>query len=124
MFNFVNRNPFGQKIESTMSTGQESKQQQQQQKDDEEKKYLEDDDSDEVTIGNLPTLSEEEILYMVKDYIEKLKSEHSDNIKTIQKLDKFLDKFNVKKFMKNNPNMNASDFYMVMFNETIGIIGS
>ena len=39
MFNSVN-NPFGQRIESALSTGQEKRQQQQEQQND-EKKYLE-----------------------------------------------------------------------------------
>lgn len=39
----------------------------------------------------------------------------------MQKLDKYLGKFDVQKFMKRNPNMTSPDFYMVMFNETEGI---
>lgn len=115
MFNSVN-NPFGQRIESAISTGQEKKQHQQEQKK-EEKKYLENDDKDEVQIGGLPVLTEDDILFMTKDYIAKLKAENEGNSKYIEKLDKYLAKFDVKKFMKRNPNMTSSDFHMVMFNE-------
>lgn len=121
MFNSVN-NPFGQRIESALSTGQDRQHQQQEQQQDEEKRYLENDDKDEVKISPLPELTEEQVKYMTQEYISKLKSEHQDNDKTIQKLDKFLAKFDVKKFMKQNPNMTSSDFYMVMFNETSSII--
>ncbi len=121
MFNSVN-NPFGQRIESALSTGQDRQHQQQEQQQDEEKRYLENDDKDEVKISPLPELTEEQVKYMTQEYISKLKSEHQDNDKIIQKLDKFLAKFDVKKFMKQNPNMTSSDFYMVMFNETSSII--
>lgn len=122
MFNFVNRNPFGQKIESAVSTGQEQKREHQQNRDDEERNYLEDDDGDEVSISQQGVLSEDDIKYLVKEYISRLKSEHEGEDKIIQKLDKFLSKFDVKKFMKNNPNMTYSDFNMIMFNETADII--
>lgn len=121
MFNAVN-NPFGQRIESAISTGQEKKQHQQNQQKEEEKKYLENDDKDKVDIRELPTLTEDEILAMTQSYIAKLKSENEGNEKTIQKLDKFLAKFDVKKFMKRNPNMTSADFHMVMFNETINLV--
>mgnify|MGYP004469407157 CR=1 FL=1 len=121
MFNAVN-NPFGQRIESAISTGQEKKQHQQNQQKEEEKKYLENDDKDKVDIRELPTLTEDEILAMTQSYIAKLKSENEGNEKTIQKLDKFLAKFDVKKFMKQNPNMTSADFHMVMFNETINLV--
>lgn len=121
MFNSVN-NPFGQRIESAISTGQEHKQHQQDQQKDEEKKYLENDDKDEVQISGQPNLSEEDVLELTKQYIEKLKNEHHDNEKTIAKLDKFLAKFNVKNFLKNNPNLTYSEFYMVMYNETSSLI--
>lgn len=121
MFNAVN-NPFGQRIESAISTGQEKKQHQQNQQKEEEKKYLENDDKDKVDIRKLPTLTEDEILAMTQSYIAKLKSENEGNEKTIQKLDKFLAKFDVKKFMKQNPNMTSADFHMVMFNETINLV--
>ena len=122
MFNFVNRNPFGQKIESAVSTGQEQKREHQQNRDDEERNYLEDDDGDEVSISPQGTLSEDDIKYLVNEYISRLKSKHEGEDKIIQKLDKFLSKFDVKKFMKNNPNMTYSDFNMIMFNETADII--
>jgi hypothetical protein len=122
MFNFVNRNPFGQKIESAVSTGQEQKREHQQNRDDEERNYLEDDDGDEVSISQQGVLSEDDIKYLVNEYISRLKSEHEGEDKIIQKLDKFLSKFDVKKFMKNNPNMTYSDFNMIMFNETADII--
>jgi hypothetical protein len=121
MFNSVN-NPFGQRIESTISTGQDRQHQQQEQQQDEEKKYLEEDDNDEVKISPLPELTEEQVKYMTQEYIAKLKSEHEGNDKAMQKLDKFLAKFDVKKFMKQNPNMTSADFHMVMFNETANLI--
>ncbi len=121
MFNSVN-NPFGQKIESAISTGQEKRQQRQDQQQEKEKRYLENDDKDEVKIGGLPILTEEEILALTKNYINNLKSENESNEKVIEKLDKFLTKFDVKKFMKRNPNMTAADFHMVMYNETAGLV--
>lgn len=122
MFNFVNRNPFGQKIESAVSTNQDNSRQQQQNQQDDETNYLEDDDNDEVDISTRPQLTEEDILYLMNEYIEKCKNEHNDNPKIIQKLDKYKSKFDVKKFMKNNPNMNISDFNMIMFNEVGDLI--
>ena len=71
MFNSVN-NPFGQKIESAISTGQEKRQQRQDQQQEKEKRYLENDDKDEVKIGGLPILTEEEILALTKNYINNL----------------------------------------------------
>ncbi|MBD5401644.1 hypothetical protein HDR58_02425 [bacterium] len=121
MFNSVN-NPFGQRIESAVYTGQEKRQHQQNQQKDEEKRYLENDDKDEVKIGGLPILSEEEISIMVQNYIAKLKTENENNKKVIEKLDKFLTKFDIKKFMKRNPNMTSPDFHMVMFNETASLL--
>lgn len=122
MFNFVNRNPFGQKIESAVSTGGDGKHQNQNNNQEEERNLLDEDDNDEVSISGRPILTEEDILYLTKEYIEKLKSEHEDNPKIIKKLDDFLNKFNVKKFMKNNPDMTASDFHMVMYNETASLV--
>lgn len=122
MFNSVNGNPFGQKIESALSAGQDKKQEQQNPQKDDEKRYLEDDDQDEVQIGTLPELSEDDVSYLVQNYIAKLKSEHEGEEKIISKLDKFLSKFDVKKFMKQNPHMTASDFHMVMYNETSGLL--
>lgn len=121
MFNSVN-NPFGQRIESAISTGQEKKQHQQNQQKDDDKRYLENDDKDEVNIGELPPLSEDDVYIMVQNYISKLKGENEGNEKTIQKLDKFLTKFDVIKFMKQHPGMTSADFHMIMFNETIGLI--
>lgn len=120
MFNSIS-NPFGQKIESAISTGQERKQHQQERQQ-EEKKYIEEEDNDEVDISPLPALTEDDIIYLTKNYIEKLKTENANNPKTIEKLDKFLAKFNVKKFMKQNPNMTSSDFYMVMYNEVANLL--
>lgn len=121
MFNSVN-NPFGQRIESAISTGQEKRQNQQNQPENKEKKYLENDDKDEVKIGGLPILTEDEILAMTQSYIARLKSENEGRDNVIEKLDKFLEKFDVKKFMKRNPNMTSPDFHMVMFNETANLI--
>ncbi len=121
MFNSVN-NPFGQRIESAISTGQEKRHNQQEQQKNEEKKYLENDDKDEVQIGGLPVLTEEEILMLTQNYIAKLKNENEGKTKVIEKLDKFLAKFDVKKFMKQNPNMTSADFHMVMFNETANLL--
>ncbi|MBO6256494.1 hypothetical protein J6N69_00455 [bacterium] len=118
MFNFVNGNPFNKKIESALSTGQENKRQQQQQKEDEERRYLEDDDQDEVSISQRPELTEDDVLYLMNEYINKRKSEHEDNPKIVEKLDKYKNKFDVKKFMKRNPHLTVSDFNMIMFNET------
>ena len=41
--------------------------------------------------------------------------------KILKKADKWLEKFDVKKFMKKNPTLTSSDFYMVMFMETESI---
>lgn len=121
MFNSVS-NPFGQKIESALSTGQEKRQHQQEQNQEDEKRYLENDDKDEVNLSPLPELSEDDILYLTRNYIDKLKAENEDKPKTIEKLDKFMAKFDVKKFMKRNPNMTSSDFYMVMYNEVASLL--
>ncbi len=121
MFNAVN-NPFGQRIESAISTGQEKRQHQQNQQQNEEKKYLENGDKDEVKIGGMPILTEDEVQAMTENYIAKLKSENEGNTKVIEKLDKYLKKFDVKKFMKRNPNMTSPDFHMIMYNETYGLL--
>ena len=120
MFNSVN-NPFNKKIESSTSSDSNKHQQPREQKK-EEKKYLEQEEQDEVKIGGLPLLTEEEVLMMTKSYINNLKSEHEDNPKIINKLDKYLEKFDVQKFMKKNPNMTSPDFYMVIYNETEGLV--
>ena len=109
MFNAVN-NPFGQRIESAISTGQEKRQHQQNQQQNEEKKYLENDDKDEVKIGGMPILTEDEVQAMTENYIAKLKSENEENTKVIEKL------------MKRNPNMTSPDFHMIMYNETYGLL--
>ena len=80
------------------------------------------DEPDEVLIGGQPILTEDEVLAMTKQYIAKLKNEHENNEKVQKKLDKYLENFDVKKFMKKNPNMTSPDFYMVMFNETEGLV--
>lgn len=120
MFNSVN-NPFGQRIESAISTGQEKRQQQQEQQK-EEKKYLENDDKDQVQIGALPPLTEEELITMTHMYINRLKSENEGRDKVIEKLDKFLAKFDAHKFLKQHPGMTSADFHMLMFNETANIV--
>lgn len=120
MFNFINnfmRNPENAKIENSASSD-EGKQEKEEQKKKEEKKYLEQEEADEVKIGGKPELTEEEVYSMTLSYIEKLKNANSDNEKVLKKLDKYLENFNVKKFMKRNPHMTPPDFYMVMFNET------
>ena len=121
MFNFVNGNPFNQKIESAVSTGQENRRQQQQ-KDEEEKRLLDDEDNDEVSISQRPELSEDEIMYLLNEYINKRKNEHENEPKIIEKLDKYKSKFDVKKFMKRNPHLTISDFNMIMFNELSDIL--
>ena len=59
---------------------------------------------------------------MTRGYINNLKQEHEDNEKIVKKLEKYLEKFDVKKFMKKNPNLTSPDFYMVMYNETESLI--
>ncbi len=120
MFNSVN-NPFNKKIESSTSSDKNKQQRQQEQKK-EEKRLLEQEEKDEVRIGGLPILTEEEVLAMTHSYINKLKSEHENNEKVVKKLDKYLENFDIKKFMKKNPNMTSPDFYMVIYNETEGLV--
>jgi len=121
MFNNVN-NPFAQRqISSSTSSDSNGKRQKEDPKE-ELKKYIDEDEPDEVKIGGLPILTEDEVYAMVKSYIAKLKSENEDNEKTLKKLDKYLKKFDIKKFMKKNPNMTSPDFYMVMYNETEGLV--
>lgn len=115
-------NPFGnRKIESSTSSDSNKKHQQQEQPK-QEKKYLEQEEPDEVRLGGMPILTEDEILYMTQNYINNLKSEHEDSPKIVQKLDRYLEKFDVQKFMKRNPNITSPEFHMVMFNETDGLI--
>lgn len=117
MFNSVN-NPFNRPIESSTSSDK-NKQQHQQEKKEQEKKYLE---QDEVRLGGMPVLEEDEIKFMVKNYINNLIQENQDEEKVVKKLEKYLEKFDVKKFMKKNPNLTSPDFYMVMYNETEGLV--
>ncbi len=119
MFNSVN-NPFNRPIES--STSSDSNRQHQQEKKESEKKYLEQEENDEVKLGGMPILTEDEIIAMTRSYINNLKQEHEGNEKVIKKLDKYLEKFDIKKFMKKNPNLTSPDFYMVMYNETEGLV--
>lgn len=117
MFNSIN-NPFSrnQKIESSTSSDSNSHNQREQKKE-EKKRLIDEEEQDEVRLGGMPILTEDEILSMVRNYINKMKDENSTNEKAIKKLDKYLEKFDVKKFIKKNPNMTSPDFYMVMFNE-------
>ncbi len=121
MFNNVN-NPFGNRAVSSSTSSDSNGKRQKEDPKKELKKYIGEDEPDEVLIGGLPILTEDEILAMTRQYINKLKDENQDNEKVIKKLDKYLDNFDVKKFMKKNPNMTSPDFYMVMFNETQGLI--
>ncbi len=122
MFNFVNGNPFNQKIESAVSTGQENKRQNQQQKDEDERRLLDEDDNDEVSISQRPELTEDDVIYLLNEFITKRKNEHENEPKILEKLDKYKSKFDVKKFMKSNPHLTVSDFNMIMYNETAGIL--
>lgn len=120
MFNSVN--PFGNRAISSSTSSDSNGRRQKEDPKEELKKYIDEDESDEVLLGGQPILTEEEILAMTRQYISKLKTEHEENEKVLKKLDKYLDNFDVKKFMKKNPNMTSPDFYMVMFNETEGLI--
>ena len=40
----------------------------------------------------------------------------------LENIDKYIEKFDVQKFMKRNPNMTSADFYMIMYNETEGLV--
>ena len=121
MFNSVN-NPFGNRAISSSTSSDSNGKRQKEQPKEELKKYLEEEEADEVKIGGLPILTEDDIIYMTKSYINKLKDENSTREKVVKKLDKYLDNFDVKKFMKKNPNLTSSDFYMIMYNETEGIV--
>ena len=121
MFNNVN-NPFAQRQVSSSTSSDSNGKRQKEDPKKELKKYIDEDEPDEVKIGGLPILTEDEVFVMVKSYIAKLKSENEDNEKVINRLDKYLEKFDIKKFMKKNPNMTSPDFYMVMYNETEGLI--
>ena len=121
MFNNVN-NPFAQRQVSSSTSSDSNGKRQKEDPKKELKKYIDEDEPDEVKIGGLPILTEDEVFAMVKSYIAKLKSENEDNEKVINRLDKYLEKFDIKKFMKKNPNMTSPDFYMIMYNETEGIV--
>lgn len=121
MFNSVN-NPFGNRAISSSTSSDSNGKRQKEDPKQELKKYIDEDEPDEVKIGGLPILTEDEIFAMTKGYIAKLKDEHQSSEKIIKKLDKYLDNFDVKKFMKKNPNMTSPDFYMVMYNETEGLV--
>ncbi len=124
MFNFINnffRSAEQQSVESSNSSDDGNHKKEKEQKK-EEKKYLEKEEPDEVRIGGRPELTEEEVWAMTVDYVNKLKAANADREKVVAKLDKYLEKFNVKKFMKNNPHMTHPDFYMVIFNETDSIV--
>jgi len=122
MFNSIN-NPFGnQRVTSSTSSDSDKRHQNQNQNQNGERNLLDENEQDEVKIGGMPILTEDEITFMVKDYISKLKNEHSDNEKVLKKLDKYLANFNVVKFMKHNPNMTSQDFHMIMFNETSDLV--
>ncbi len=121
MFNSVN-NPFGNRSVSSSTSSDSNGKRQKEQPKEELKKYLEEDEADEVRIGGLPLLTEDDIIYMTNSYINKLKDENSDNEKVVKKLDKYITNFDVKKFMKKNPNLTSADFYMIMYNETEGLL--
>lgn len=120
MFNSVN-NPFNRRIESSTSSDTNGGQQRQQEQQQQERNLLEEEESDEVRIGGRPILSEEEITYFVKEYIAKIKLEYEGNEKVAQKADKWLARFNVKKFMKSNPDITISDLNMILYSETESI---
>lgn len=120
MFNSVN-NPFGRRIESSTSSDTNSNKQKGQGHQEKERKLLEENEQDEVRIGGLPLLTEDDVIFMVKQYISNIKAEHEGDEKIQKKADKWLEKFDVKKFMKKNPTLTSADFYMVMFMETDSI---
>lgn len=120
MFSFINNflaNVEQQAIEMGSSTDSDGQKKDQQQKK-EEKKWLEQVEPDEVKIGGRPMLTEPEVQLMAELYIDKLKIANQDRPKVVAKLDKYIERFNVKKFMRDNPNLTHPDFYMVIFNET------
>lgn len=120
MFSFINNflaQVEQQAIEMGASTDSDGRRKEQQQKK-QEKKWLEQVETDEVKIGGRPLLTEAEVQVMAELYIDKLKIANQDRPKVVAKLDKYIEKFNVKKFMKDNPDLTHPDFYMVIFNET------
>ena len=123
MFNFINnfsKQP-NQTVETATSSDSDKKEEKKEQEE-KEKRHLDEEEHDEVRLGGLPILTEEEVEALTNMYINDLKREHQDNEKIVKKLDKYLNKFDVKRFMKNNPNMTRADFYMIMYNETSGIV--
>ena len=119
MFSFINNfltQVEQQAIEMGGSGDSDGQRKEQQQK--KETKLLERKEADEVKIGGRPMLTEEEVQLMAELYIDKLKIANQDRPKVVAKLDKYIEKFNVKKFMKDNPDLTHPDFYMVIFNET------
>lgn len=121
MFNNVN-NPFANRKVASSTSSDSNGQRQKEDSKKELKKYIDEEEPDEVKIGGLPILTAEEVLVMTKNYIAKLKEENENREKVIKKLDGYLEKFDVEKFMKKNPDMTSPDFYMVMYNETEGLI--
>lgn len=117
MFNSVN-NPFNRRIESSTSSDTNGRQQRQQEHKQPERNLLDEDEQDEVKIGGRPIMSEDDIIYMTREYISRIKNENGDDEKLNQKADKWLERFDVKKFMKQNPNITISDFNMIMYSET------
>ena len=120
MFNSVN-NPFSRRIESSTSSDTSGRREKGQEQPERERKLLDEEEQDEVRIGGLPLLTEDDVIYMVNQYIGKIKSDHEGDEKVQQKADKWLAKFDVKKFMKRNPTLTSADFYMIMFSETESI---
>ena len=120
MFNSVN-NPFGRRIESSTSSDTNGRREKGQEQPEKERKLLEEEEQDEVRIGGLPLLTEDDVVYMVRQYIANIKAEHEDNEKIQLKADKWLEKVDVKKFMKRNSTLTSADFYMIMFSETESI---
>ena len=121
MFNNVN-NPFGNRAISSSTSSDSNGKRQKEDPKEELKRHLDEDEPDEVKIGGLPILTEDEVFAMTKGYIANLKSEHENNEKIQKKLNKYMENFDVKKFMKKNPNMTSPDFYMIMYNETENLV--
>ena len=117
MFNFLNNFFLAAEQHNVESSNQSDDGNHQKEREQKKK-----EEADEVRIGGRPELTEEEVMAMTVDYINKLKASNADREKVVAKLDKFLENFNVKRFMKNNPHMTHPDFYMVIFNETDSIV--
>ena len=117
MFNSVN-NPFNRRIESSTSSDANGGQQQRQEQKQPEKRLIDEEEQDEVLLGGRPIMTEDDIVFMVKDYISRIKNESGNDENVCHKADKWLEKFDIKKFMKSNPNITISDFNMIMFMET------